>query len=354
MIDPHVHLRDWGQSSKETILHGMSIAAEAGFTRLFDMPNTSPACTDRDTILSRLADGGESAEKTGVSYHLYAGLTQDPEQVKEMAAVHDELFPLVIGLKMFAGQSTGNMGIIGRDRQRIVFSALAEAGYSGVLAVHAEKEELMKPGLFVPGRWETHSEARPAEAETGSVADLIELATETGFRGTLHICHVSAASTIELVRDRRRSSSFRITMGATPHHALLSTADAAVHDRYLKMNPPLRSASDRDAVCRALADGTIDWAESDHAPHTIADKEKGASGIPGIPGMLLLLSKLRESGVSISAITRLLYDAIAAGCPVDDVEAFLVKKRVESDPDDTVYRFDNADDAIKFLEYATR
>ena len=213
-----------------------------------------------------------------------------------MAAVHDELFPLVIGLKMFAGQSTGNMGIIGRDRQRIVFSALAEAGYSGVLAVHAEKEELMKPGLFVLGRWETHSEARPAEAETGSVADLIELATETGFRGTLHICHVSAASTIELVRDRRRSSSFRITMGATPHHALLSTADAAVHDRYLKMNPPLRSEEDRKAVFDALMDGTIDWAESDHAPHTFADKEKGASGIPGLPGMLLLMSKLKAAG----------------------------------------------------------
>ena len=323
MIDPHVHLRDWGQSSKETILHGMSIAAEAGFTRLFDMPNTSPACTDRDTILSRLADGGESAEKTGVSYHLYAGLTQDPEQVKEMAAVHDELFPLVIGLKMFAGQSTGNMGIIGRDRQRIVFSALAEAGYSGVLAVHAEKEELMKPGLFVPGRWETHSEARPAEAETGSVADLIELATETGFRGTLHICHVSAASTIELVRHRRRSSSFRITMGATPHHALLSTADAAVHDRYLKMNPPLRSASDRDAVFRALADGTIDWAESDHAPHTIADKEKGASGIPGIPGMLLLLSKLRESGVPEQRLEDIFGNAAAAAFGIADERTIL-------------------------------
>ena len=67
-----------------------------------------------------------------------------------------------------------------------------------------------------------------------------------------------------------------------------------------------------------------------------------------------LMSNLRESGISISSITRLLYDAIAAGCPVDDVEAFLVKKRVESDPDDTMYRFDNADDAIKFLEYATR
>ena len=66
MIDPHVHLRDWEQGSKETVLHGMSVASRLGFTHLFDMPNTSPACTDRQSILSRLALGGEAAEKTGV------------------------------------------------------------------------------------------------------------------------------------------------------------------------------------------------------------------------------------------------------------------------------------------------
>ncbi len=298
MIDPHVHLRDWEQSGKETILHGMSVASRLGFTHLFDMPNTAPPCTDRDTILSRLADGGKAAEGTGVSYHLYAGLTADKSQIEEMAALHGELFPLVVGLKMFAGQSTGNMGIIGKERQRSVFETLASCSYSGVLAVHAEKEELMRPDLFVKGKWETHSEARPSAAETESVRDLIDAAVETGFRGTLHICHVSASSTIELVRKRREDVSFRITMGATPHHALLSVKDSRDHSRLLKMNPPLRSDADRDAVFNALLDGTIDWAESDHAPHAISDKENGASGIPGLPGMLLLLSSLRRAGAS--------------------------------------------------------
>ncbi len=296
MIDPHVHLRDWGQKDKETILHGMSVASKLGFSHLFDMPNTNPPCTDRDTILSRLADGGEASEKTGVSYHLYAGITSDSDQIASMVSLFGELFPLVIGLKMFAGQSTGNMGIIGKENQRKVFRTLVENNYRGVLAVHAEKEELMRSELFVPGRWETHSLSRPAEAETGSVSDLIDLAEETGFSGTLHICHVSAASTINLVRERRKTAPFRITMGATPHHALLTVADAAEHDRYLKMNPPLRSEEDRKAVFDALMDGTIDWAESDHAPHTFADKEKGASGIPGLPGMLLLMSKLKAAG----------------------------------------------------------
>ena len=296
MIDPHVHLRDWEQGSKETVLHGMSVASRLGFTHLFDMPNTSPACTDRQSILSRLALGGEAAEKTGVSYHLYAGLTADEDQIGEVVRLHSELFPLVVGLKMFAGHSTGNMGIIGVEKQRFVFEALHKAGYKGVLAVHAEKEELLHPELYVPGCYETHSDARPAEAETESVKDLVTLALETGFEGTLHICHVSAASTISYVSSMR--GRLRITMGATPHHALLSRRDAEDSSLMLKMNPPLRSEEDRKAVFSALLDGTIDWAESDHAPHTIADKEKGASGIPGLPGMLLLLSRLREAGCS--------------------------------------------------------
>ena len=294
MIDPHVHLRDWGQSSKETVLHGMRTAARGGFTHLFDMPNTSPACTGRETVLERLALGGEASDETGVSYHLYGGITNDPDQVRSIVSVWKELFPLVPGLKLFAGNSTGNMGIIGIDAQRQVFRILAEEGFGGVLAVHAEKEELLCPERYVPGDFATHSDARPAAAETESVRDLISLADETGFRGTLHICHVSAASTIELIRSRK--GDMRITMGVTPHHALLTRHDAEDHSRYLKMNPPLRDEADRRAVFAALMDGTADWVESDHAPHTREDKEKGASGIPGIPGMLLLLHRLREAG----------------------------------------------------------
>lgn len=296
MIDPHVHLRDWKQSDKETVLHGMGVASRLGFTHLFDMPNTNPPLTSRSTILERLALGGESAEKTGVSYHIWAGITNDESEIEEAVSMHSELFPLIIGLKMFAGHSTGNMGIIGVENQRKVLQTLKRAGYEGVLAVHAEKEELLSPELYIPGRYETHSDARPAIAETESVKDLVSLALETGFEGTLHICHVSAKSTIEYIVSQRQN--LKITMGATPHHALLTREDAKNQALMLKMNPPLRSEEDRKAVFDALLDGTIDWAESDHAPHTEEDKEKGASGIPGLPGMDLLLYRLREAGCS--------------------------------------------------------
>ena len=268
------------------------------------MPNTSPVCTSRDVIISRLALGGEAADATGVSYHLYAGITNDMAQVREMVFLWRELFPLVIGLKLFAGNSTGNMGIVGIDAQREVFRTLVSSGYDGVLAVHAEKEELLHPERYVPGKYETHSDARPAEAETESVRDLIMLARESGFKGTLHICHVSAASTIRLV-SAARNDGLRITMGATPHHALLTQADAADSSRLLKMNPPLRSEEDRAFVFSSLLDGTIDWVESDHAPHTPEDKEKGASGIPGLPGMMLLLDRLRKNGADDELLKNL-------------------------------------------------
>lgn len=320
MIDPHVHLRDWGQSAKETVLHGMKTAASAGFTHLFDMPNTSPVCTSRDVIISRLALGGEAADATGVSYHLYAGITNDMAQVREMVFLWRELFPLVIGLKLFAGNSTGNMGIVGIDAQREVFRTLVSSGYDGVLAVHAEKEELLHPERYVPGKYETHSDARPAEAETESVRDLIMLARESGFKGTLHICHVSAASTIRLV-SATRNDGLRITMGATPHHALLTQADAADSSRLLKMNPPLRSEEDRAFVFSSLLDGTIDWVESDHAPHTPEDKEKGASGIPGLPGMMLLLDRLRKNGADDELLKNLYGRNVisAFGLEIEDI-----------------------------------
>ncbi len=295
MIDPHVHLRDWNQKDKETVIHGMRVAASLGFTHLFDMPNTDPQCTSRDIILERLALGGEASEETGVSYHLYGGLTNNDEQIIEMVDTHSELFPLVIGLKMFLSHSTGNMGITDIEMQKHVMGVLASRHYKGVLALHAEKESLMKPDMYIPGHFETHSDARPGISEIESVHDIINIAGDCGFEGTLHIAHVSTLGTIEEVK-KARACGMHITMGATPHHSLLTSSDARVHERYLKMNPPLRTEEDRSALFSALLDGTIDWVESDHAPHTLPDKEKGASGIPALPAMLLLMYQLKKHG----------------------------------------------------------
>ena len=302
MTDPHVHLRDWNQSSKETVVHGMLTGAKAGFDIFFDMPNCNPPLTDRTTIEKRILLG-EKAEnelkKQGfdVHYHVYCGITQEHSQIREMVKAYDDLFPRVCGMKMFASQSTGNMGIIDPEAQKAVHRALAEENYRGVIAVHCEKESLFRPDEPV------HSLRRPPESEEASVRDQISFAEEAGFKGTLHIAHISTAGALEAVREARKRNIIRITCGATPHHILLNTDNESA---IVKMNPPLRDEQDRKAIWNGLFDGTINWIESDHAPHTLEDKKSGASGLPGFEGMLLTIRKLREAGIPEQRLTELL------------------------------------------------
>ncbi|MGN0907047.1 MAG: dihydroorotase family protein, partial [Bullifex sp.] len=323
MIDAHVHLRDQELSAKETIAHGLAVAKKCGITRVFDMPNTKPVLTAREAILDRLSLAGESVRRTKVSYHVHMGLTKDPAQIKEAVQTHAMLFPLVIGLKMFLGNSTGNMGIVSGDDQFAVVKCLTENGYKGVITVHAEKEACMKGELFVKGRAETHSLARPSEAETEAIRDIISIVKETGFEGTLHIAHISAKeSVLEVVKAR--NEGMKIFMGATPHHALLSVEDAKKNP-YLKVNPPLRSEEDRAFIFRSLLDGTIDSCESDHAPHTLEDKENGASGLPGFPGMALLLDRLRKAGAPDERLESLFGKSVLKEFGLEDEEVFLPK-----------------------------
>ena len=292
MIDAHVHLRDWGQSEKETLLHGFSVALSCGVDEVFDMPNTSPPLTDRLSVEKRISDAKRCA--LPMRYHLYAGVTEDPKQIEEVVALTREYPDQVIGLKMFAGHSTGNMGLIEGETQKKVYRTLAALGYEGVVALHCEKESLLSLELEDPSNYASHSLARPVEAEVASVADQIRYSEESGFVGHLHICHLSSVSSLVLVEEAKKKGR-RISCAATPHHLLLHTADAAEHSLYAKMNPPLRSESEREALFLALLSGRIDWVETDHAPHTLADKEGGASGIPGFSGLLLLVQRLYEA-----------------------------------------------------------
>ncbi len=298
MIDPHVHLRDWNESEKETILHGLKTARECGFNILLDMPNTKPALTTKENVLKRLEDGKKAIEEIGddnLYYGVYLGLTEDEREIEEMVSLHSSLFPSVCGLKLFASQSTGNMGIVKKESQERIYSLLSSLGYTGVLGVHAEKESLFNLDETL------HSKIRCAVSEEESISDQIESAIKASFKGNLHICHISTRKGIELVKEAR-NDGLRITCGATPHHSLLTTKN---EDIFTKMNPPLRDNKDRDSVIEALFDGSIDWVESDHAPHTIENKLKGASGIPGFEGMLRLIVFLRKEKMSEERLNEL-------------------------------------------------
>ena len=295
MIDPHVHFRDWNQKDKETILHGMRVGLEAGFNIFLDMPNTNPPLTTKENALKRIEDGKKAIEELKREYHnedlhysIYLGLTDNPAQVEEMVSLHDSLFPDVCGLKLFASQSTGNMGITTIEAQERIYRTLSELNYRGVLAVHSEKES-----LFNHNETE-HSRIRTSLSEVGSISDQIENAMKNGFKGRLHIAHISTRDGIKLVKEAKKEG-MKITCGATPHHSFLTRESESV---FRKMNPPLRDRKDRDSILEALFDGEIDWVESDHAPHTLSDKLAGASGIPGFEGMLRLITFLRREGMT--------------------------------------------------------
>jgi dihydroorotase len=317
MIDPHVHLRDGPERSKETLEHGLAVAWRAGLDGVCEMPNTDPALDRREAIERRIEEADRVIDRLGIGiFHgIWAGLTVDPAQIEDVVRCWAAWRPRVVGLKLYAGSSTGALGVTSIDGQRAVWTRLAELGYDGVVAVHGEKETLFArrgDGSLAwdparPGSW---AAARPPEAETASVEDQLALSAEAGFRGTVHVAHVSVPAALELV-VRARAAGRRVSCGLTPQHALLSAADLDGPDGILsKTNPPLRPEPMPGLMLRALLDGTIDWVESDHAPHTLADKrERCASGIPVLPFWPRFIEILRERGVAPDRLARITHEA---------------------------------------------
>lgn len=309
MVDPHVHLRDWNDDNKETIYHGLKVAYECGINEVFDMPNTNPPLIDRETILDRLSDANKAIfelKKKDIYYHVYAGLTKDDNQIRNIIKVYNELFPMIVGLKLFAGHSTGNMGIIKEEDQKKVFNILKEENYKGVVAIHCEKEAFIDSSKFDISDFSSQSLARDRKAEIESIKDMISFAKESGFEGTIHVAHLSTKEGLQIIRkEKENNNSFNICCGVTPHHVLLNKEDANFLT-FAKMNPPLREIEDNKSLMEGLLDGSIDFIESDHAPHTLADKKKGLSGIPGFSSTLLLINKLVDMKISKNRLKDLM------------------------------------------------
>ncbi|WGK69209.1 dihydroorotase [Candidatus Haliotispira prima] len=321
ILDPHVHLRDWSQAHKETIYHAFWLADRLGIRGLIEMPNTGPPLTSRMAVEQRLELAAKAADRLQSEggqpphYAMHIGLARNPEQIREAVRLQRAFFPRTAGLKMYAGHSTGEMGIVEGSAQHQVYATIAEEGYRGPLIVHCEAEELIDNGKFDATRPQSHSEARPAEAEIRSIEQQLALASAVGFDGHLHIAHISTPEGVALVqaaKDRNR----RVSCGVTPHHCLLSLNSQSNLERkqqgrgnLLKVNPPLRDEERRSRLWQLLCQGRIDWIESDHAPHA-PDEKTGkqkavASGIPGLSGMNLLYARLKAAGTSTEQLKAL-------------------------------------------------
>ncbi|MDA8354443.1 MAG: dihydroorotase [Firmicutes bacterium] len=275
LIDMHIHLREPGFEEKETIATGSRAAARGGYTTVACMPNTRPVIDTPDKV--RQVWKINIAEGCGVRVLPIAAITRDSagEVLTDMA-----------GLKEAGAVAISDDGV-GVQCPRMMKDAMRLAHEAGLPVVaHCEEEDLLVPGACV----HDGSFARkhglpgiPGESEAIHVGRDILLAEDTGVH--YHVCHISAKSSVRLVREAKSRGQW-VTAEVTPHHLLLCEEDIPGPDPLFKMNPPLRSAKDREALIEGLKDGTIDMIATDHAPHTANDKAKDIREAPfGIVGL---------------------------------------------------------------------
>ncbi len=310
-IDPHVHCRDEEQAYKESIMHALAVAKDSGVDAIFDMPNTHRPIFNEKRVKDRL----KIAQEVGapeVFYGLFLGLTADSEQLKKAVDIHKKYFPKVVGFKMYAGHSTGNLGITKLEEQAKVYENLSQNNYPGIMFVHCEKESRMNKNIgitFDPKNPITHCLARPPEAEIESVKDQIMLARQFKFPGKLHIAHISHPKSVEFVLEAK-SSGLDISCGVCPHHIFYNSRQMNEENGILwKMNPPLREPGIPVLMLEYLREGKIDWIETDHAPHTKEEKKSSGylSGIPGLAWWTLFAEYLRHSNFSDQLIEKLTF-----------------------------------------------
>jgi len=288
-IDPHVHLRDPGQTHKETIASGARAAAKGGFTVVCAMPNTQPP-NDHPDVTGYIK--AEAAKSAAVRVHPIGALTKGLRgaELTDMAAL------AAAGAIAFSddGRCLQNSLLMRR--------ALERAGELGTLIIdHCEDAALSEGGIIHEGAMSRRLGLNgiPSAAEDIMVARDIVLAEALSTR--IHIAHLSTKGAAALVREAKHRG-VRVTAEATPHHLLLTDAALESRDPNCKMNPPLRASDDVAALLSAVQDGTIDAFATDHAPHANAEKEAGIEKAPfGIVGLetavSLLLDRLVHRGI---------------------------------------------------------
>jgi dihydroorotase len=314
IIDAHVHDRDEEQKAKSTIRQVAEFAEAENVVARVAMPNTSRPITTLQRVQERWALAEAHGSTKG--YYMFIGATKNPDQLREAFRVA-KTHPRVVGMKLYAGRTTGDLEILEEEGQETVFRVAVEEGYnspSNVIAVHAEDEKFAKPELWVPEEPASWNLAKPEIMEIESVLKIIKIALKTGYKGHLHICHVSLPETVEIVNDARRHMN--ISCCVTPHHLTYSTDDMkGPDDVWLKVNPPIRNRKSMLGLNELLRAGMINGVESDHAPHELKDKqyaegkpkESYASGIQSLIGLQMFFERLRKGGLTEEQITEFSY-----------------------------------------------
>ncbi len=290
LVDLHAHLREPGREDEETVASGTRAAAHGGFTAVCAMPNTLPVCDTGSKVRFLV----ERAEETGVVRVHPIGAATVGQRGETLAEIGDMAAE---GAVAFSDDGRGiqSAGMM----RRVMEYGMA---FDAIVVSHCEEESLVRNGVVNEGAVSTRlgMPGWPAAAEEVMVDRDIRLAELTGCR--LHLAHLSTAGSVALVRAAKERGA-PVTAEVTPHHLFLDEdVLGPSYDTYLKMNPPLRTSSDRAALLDALLDGTIDCVATDHAPHALHEKEMefelAPFGTTGLETALpLIITNLIEPGV---------------------------------------------------------
>lgn len=302
IIDTHVHFRDPGMTSKATISTESRACLAGGVTTYFDMPNNGAQST---ISIEALETKHQIAQRDShVNYAFYIGATND--NIEQLRAVDETKVPAI---KVFMGSSTGNMLVDDSDALDQVFAVSGELP----IVTHCEDTAIINRNMQrICEAYGTddppiqlHPQIRSREACLQSTRRAIALAQKHGAR--LHVAHLTTADELELFRP----NDSQITAEAVVAHLLFCDEDYATHGSKIKCNPAIKTASDRDALRKALTNGLITTVGTDHAPHLLADKQGGcrraASGMPMVQFSLVAMMTLVDSGfLSIERLVELM------------------------------------------------
>lgn len=287
LIDMHVHLREPGEEYKETIKSGTAAAAAGGFTAVACMPNTNPL-NDNGSVTSFIV-----GKAVGCAARVYpVGAISKQSQGETLAEFGE--------MKLAGAVAVTDDGLPVVDSQLMRRAMEYASSHQMLIISHPEEISLSKGGCMNEGETSTRMGLKgiPAEAESIMVHREIALAELTGSR--LHIAHVSTEQSLLLIRNAKKRG-VKVTAETAPHYFTLTEQSVEGYDTHAKMNPPLRREDDIAAICKALQDGTLDAIATDHAPHSILEKEvefdAAANGIVGLETSLPLSLALVRKGI---------------------------------------------------------
>ncbi|WP_296601712.1 dihydroorotase [Nocardioides sp.] len=287
LVDLHTHLREPGREDAETVESGTRAAAMGGFTAVHAMANTEPVA-DTAGVVEQVWRLGREAGYCDVYPVGAVTVGLAGQQLAELGAMADS----AARVRVFSddGKCVSDAVLMRRALEYV-------KAFDGVVAQHAQEPRLTEGAQMNEGELSGRLGLAgwPAVAEEAIIARDVLLAEHVGSR--LHVCHVSTAGSVELIRWAK-GKGVQVTAEACPHHLLLTDDLAATYDPIYKVNPPLRSTADAEALRAGLADGTIDIVATDHAPHPLEDKDcEWAAAAFGMLGLETALSIVQQTMV---------------------------------------------------------